>query len=99
MGGGPDPANCQALGICLYDQRMPPALAYLEFLLTLPGRIILMLYWGASGTLTAGDHEGRDSRLNRWLQTILFWVLLIPLAGLFLESWPEIRAAYTATNP
>ena len=78
---------------------MPPALAYLEFLLTLPGRIILMLYWGASGTLTAGDHEGRDSRLNRWLQTILFWVLFIPLADLFHESWPEIRAAYTATNP
>lgn len=76
---------------------MHTALAWIEFLITLPGRSILMLYWGASGTLTTGDHEGRDSRLNRWVQTIVFWVLFIPLASLFLEAWPEIRAAYAAS--
>jgi len=78
---------------------MRATLTCLEFLLTLPGRIILLLYWGASGTLTAGDYEGRDSRVNRWLQTIVFWILFIPLVGLFFESWPEIRAAYTASHP
>ena len=70
---------------------MRAALPVLEFVATLPGRAILLLYGGAI-VGTARDDAG--SSLARWMWTAVFWVVFIPFARLFLDFWPAIRDAY-----
>lgn len=70
---------------------MRAALPLLEFIATLPGRAILALYAGA---LIGTSREDVGSPVARWLWTVAFWIVLIPFARLFAESWPGIRTAY-----
>jgi hypothetical protein len=70
---------------------MRAALPVFEFIATLPGRAILLLYGGA---LIGTTRDDARSRLARWMWTAVFWVVFIPFARLFLDSWPAVREAY-----